>query len=88
VQYFLDLADDHCRIGAPNTPSAAISEQKRNYMRLDHDDWIRWWNAVNVQGGKHDKNIDFYWADNFPIRTPTLLRVVLVEPQLTAVLCK
>ncbi|KJX92963.1 DSBA oxidoreductase like protein [Zymoseptoria brevis] len=70
-------------IGAPNTPSAAISEQKRNYMNQDHKDWYRWWNAVNAQTGNHDKNIDFYWADNFPIRTPTLLRVALVEPRLT-----
>jgi hypothetical protein len=57
-------------------------------MMLDHGDWVRWWNAVNEQTGKKDKNIDFYWADNFPIRTPTLLRVALAEPGLTTALCK
>lgn len=66
---------------------AAISEQKRNYSSLDHGDWVRWWNAVNVQSGQPDKNIDFYWADKFPIRTPTVLRAVLAEPKLEAVLC-
>lgn len=48
-------------IGAPNLPMSAISEQKRNYMRLDHGDWVRWWNAINLQEGKPDKKIDFYW---------------------------
>ncbi|KAF2214389.1 hypothetical protein CERZMDRAFT_37374 [Cercospora zeae-maydis SCOH1-5] len=69
-------------IGAPNLPMAAMSEQKRNYSRLDHGDWVRWWNAVNVQEGKPNKSIDFHWADVFPIRTPTLLKAVLVEPKL------
>ncbi|KAK3714741.1 hypothetical protein LTR37_007721 [Vermiconidia calcicola] len=61
---------------------AAISEQKRNYMQLDHRDWVRWWNAVNDQEGRPDRNIDFHWADIFPIRTPMLLKAVLVEPKL------
>ncbi|EME40092.1 hypothetical protein DOTSEDRAFT_179024 [Dothistroma septosporum NZE10] len=73
-------------IGAPNTPMAAISEQKRNYSTLDHSDWVRWWNAINEQDGCPDKNIDFYWADKFPIRTPTVLRAALVEPKLVDVL--
>ncbi|CAK1359127.1 hypothetical protein CB0940_05386 [Cercospora beticola] len=73
-------------IGAPNLPMAAISEQKRNYSKLDHGDSVRWWNAINVQEGKPDKNIDFYWADQFPIRTPTVLKAVLVEPKLCDVL--
>ena len=67
---------------------SAISEQKRTYSNLDHGDWVRWWNAVNEQNGRPDKKIDFYWADNFPIRTPTVLRAVLVEPKLVDVLCK
>ena len=75
-------------IGAPNTPMTAVSEQKRNYMQLDHGDWCRWWNAVNEQEGKPDKPVEFYWADKFPIRTPTVLRAVLVEPKLVDVLCK
>ena len=75
-------------IGAPNLPMAAISEQKRNYSKLDHGDWVRWWNAINVQEGKPDKNVDFYWADQFPIRTPTVLKAVLVESKLCDVLCE
>ena len=61
---------------------AAISEQKRKYSQLDHTDWVRWWNEVNKQEGSPDKNIDFHWADIFPIRTPTCLRAVIVEPKL------
>ena len=66
---------------------AAISEQKRKYSQLDHTDWVRWWNQVNKQEGSPDKNIDFHWAEIFPIRTPTLLRTVLVEPNLIGPLC-
>lgn len=76
------------RIGAPNLPMAAISEQKRNYSQLDHRDWVRWWNAVNEQEGLPDKIVDFHWADIFPIRTPAVLRAVLVQPELIGPLCK
>lgn len=75
-------------IGAPNTPSTAISKQKREYMSKDHGDWVRFWNAVNAQTGGKDKEIEFYWADNFPIRTPSLLRVAMVEPATVSVLCE
>lgn len=75
-------------IGAPNTPMSAVSEQKRNYSQLDHQDWCRWWNAINEQEGKPDKPIEFYWADVFPIRTPTVLRAALAEPGLVGPLCK
>ena len=67
---------------------AAISETKRNYSQLDHMDWTHWWNDINFQEGRPDKNIDFHWADKFPIRTPTVLRAVLVEPRLVDVLCE
>lgn len=67
---------------------ATVSESKRKYSQLDHTDWVRWWNDINQQEGRPDKNIDFYWADIFPIRTPTVLRAVLVEPKLIDVLCK
>ena len=63
---------------------AAVSETKRLYSQWDHVCWTRRWNAINVQEGRPDKNIDFYWADVFPIRTPTVLRAVLVEPRLDA----
>lgn len=65
----------------------AISEAKREYMRLDQADWVRWWNDVNHQDGRPDKNINFYWVDIFPIRTPAVLRAVLVEPRLVDILC-
>ncbi|KAF2169738.1 hypothetical protein M409DRAFT_64765 [Zasmidium cellare ATCC 36951] len=71
-------------IGAPNTPSTAVSVQKLNYSNLDHSDWVRWWNAVNEQNGRPDQPIDFYWADIFPIRTPTVLRAAIAEPALVA----
>lgn len=67
-------------IGAPNLPSSVISPTKAAWMRQDHADWTSYWNAVNIQEGSPDKNIDFYWADNFPIRTPTVLRVAMTEP--------
>ncbi|RMZ88197.1 hypothetical protein DV736_g4584, partial [Chaetothyriales sp. CBS 134916] len=73
-------------IGAPNLPSLAVSEAKRAYLQLDHSDWTRWWNAVNEQEGKPDKTIEFYWADIFPIRTPMVLRAVLANPDLCALL--
>ncbi|CAK3966239.1 disulfide with oxidoreductase activity [Lecanosticta acicola] len=73
-------------IGAPNLPTSTVSEQKRNYNALDHGDWVRWWNAVNLQDGKPDQDIAFYWADKFPIRTPTVLRAAIAEPRLVEVL--
>lgn len=75
-------------IGAPDTPGQSVSVQKQRYNSLDHADWVRFWNAVNEQNGKPDEKIDFYWADKFPIRTPTVLRMAMVEPKLVPVLCK
>lgn len=81
-------------IGAPNMPMMAISRAKAEWSRRDHADWTRWWNAVDVQEGQQqggkgkDGPIKFYWADKFPIRTPTVLRVGIVEPAATKVLCK
>lgn len=66
----------------------ALSEAKRKYMGLDQADWVQWWNDINHQNGRPDKNIDFSWPDVFPIRTPTVLRTVLVEPRLVDVLCE
>ncbi|KAF2752995.1 protein disulfide [Pseudovirgaria hyperparasitica] len=73
-------------IGAPDAPMTAYSKQKRNYSMLDHGDWVRWWNAVGAQEKEGDRQISFHWADKFPIRTPTVLRVSLVEPGTTGVL--
>ncbi|KAH8726424.1 DSBA-like thioredoxin domain-containing protein [Phaeosphaeriaceae sp. PMI808] len=68
-------------IGAPNLPMGAVSAAKALWSRQDHADWVAYWNAVNVQEGRTDKNIDFHWADVFPIRTPTVLRVAIAEPK-------
>ncbi|ORX95886.1 DSBA-like thioredoxin domain-containing protein [Clohesyomyces aquaticus] len=73
-------------IGAPNLPMTAVSKAKTIYMSRDHEDWVRFWNAVNVQEGSPDKSIDFHWADIFPIRTPTVLRCAIVEPRCVATL--
>ncbi|KAF2676294.1 thioredoxin-like protein [Lentithecium fluviatile CBS 122367] len=66
-------------IGAPNMPMLAISPTKAMWSRQDHADWTRYWNAVNAQEGSTDANINFHWADIFPIRTPTLLRCAIVD---------
>lgn len=79
-------------IGAPNMPMLAVSPAKASWSRRDHADWTRWWNAVDVQEGQSEKGKDgkikFHWADVFPIRTPTVLRVGIVEPATTKLLCK
>jgi 2-hydroxychromene-2-carboxylate isomerase len=75
-------------IGAPNMPMLAVSNTKAAWSRQDHEDWTAWWNAVNEQEGQADKVVDFYWADVFPIRTPTVLRVAIAEPKTTALLCE
>lgn len=75
-------------IGAPNMPMLAYSKAKTDWSRRDHEDWCAWWNAVNVQKGKKDKSIAFEWAKTFPIRTPTVLRVGIVEPKTVSLLCK
>lgn len=75
-------------IGAPNMPMLAISPTKAAWSKQDHADWTTYWNAVNVSEGGADKAIDFHWADVFPIRTPTVLRVAIVEPETVPLLCK
>ncbi|KAF2008691.1 thioredoxin-like protein [Aaosphaeria arxii CBS 175.79] len=67
-------------IGAPNLPMAAVSQSKALWSRQDHADWVHYWNSVNEQEGRPDKNIDFHWADIFPIRTPTVLRCAIADP--------
>jgi hypothetical protein len=68
-------------------PMSAVSQAKLVYMRHDHDDWVKFWNAVNNQEGGPDKPINFYWADIFPIRTPTVLRCAIEEPSGVSALC-
>ncbi|KAF2272229.1 thioredoxin-like protein [Westerdykella ornata] len=67
-------------IGAPNLPMAAVSAQKAAWSRQDHADWVSFWNAVNEQEGRPDKPINFHWASIFPIRTPTVLRCAMADP--------
>jgi 2-hydroxychromene-2-carboxylate isomerase len=74
-------------IGAPNMPMLAISPAKAVWSRQDHADWTAYWNAVNISEGGDDKHITFHWADVFPIRTPTVLRVAIVEPATVPLLC-
>lgn len=75
-------------IGAPNMPMLAISPAKASWSKQDHADWTAYWNAVNVSEGGQDNAIAFHWADVFPIRTPTVLRVAIVEPRTVPLLCK
>lgn len=75
-------------IGAPNMPMLTVSKPKAQWSRQDHADWTAYWNAVNSQEGGKDKHIDFHWATQFPIRTPTALRVCIVEPKTIPFLCK
>lgn len=67
-------------IGAPMLPSGSVSPAKATWSRQDHADWTHYWNSVNAQEGSPDKAVSFYWADIFPIRTPTVLRVAIAEP--------
>ncbi|KAF1979552.1 thioredoxin-like protein [Bimuria novae-zelandiae CBS 107.79] len=73
-------------IGAPDFPGGADSPTKAAWSRQDQGDYVRFWNAVNVQKGRPDKNIDFHWPDVFPIRTPTVLRCAIVEPSTVPIL--
>ena len=75
-------------IGAPNMPMLAVSPAKAAWSRQDHGDWAAYWNAVNLSQGSQDKEIAFHWADVFPIRTPTVLRIAIVEPATVPLLCK
>lgn len=68
-------------------PMLAISPAKAVWSRQDHADWTAYWNAVNISEGGDDKHITFHWADVFPIRTPTVLRVAIVEPATVPLLC-
>ncbi|KAI4682221.1 uncharacterized protein J4E88_005111 [Alternaria novae-zelandiae] len=71
-------------IGAPNLPGSAVSPTKAKWSRQDHADWTEYWNAVSAQDG--GRQVKFHWADTFPIRTPTVLRVAIVEPETTKLL--
>ncbi|KAI1335474.1 protein disulfide [Xylariaceae sp. FL0016] len=66
-------------IGAPMMPSTVVSEQKRQYGLRDLFDWVKFWGAVDEQEGRGERQAQFRWPDNFPIRSPTLLRCAIVN---------
>ncbi|KAL1799484.1 hypothetical protein ACET3X_003521 [Alternaria dauci] len=72
------------QIGAPEMAEMGMSPAKALWTRQDHADWTQYWNAISAQDGR--RGFKFQWAEIFPIRTPTLLRVALVEPQTTNLL--
>ena len=74
-------------IGAPMLPMAAVSAAKRRWVQQDHADWVAWWNAVAASTGREDGRVAFRWASVFPIRTPEVLRVAIVEPKTIPCLC-
>lgn len=74
-------------IGAPMLPMAAVSVAKRTWVQQDHADWVRWWNSVAESTGTEEGKLGFTWASVFPIRTPTVLRVGIVEPKAVPALC-
>jgi hypothetical protein len=64
-----------------------ISPQKQAYTRQDQADWVRHWNAINSQEKGLEKPIKLRFPDIFPIRSPVLLRIAMVEPKTIPVLC-
>jgi len=78
---------ESCRIGSPMIPMLAMSPQKQAYIRQDQADWVRHWNAINSQESGPEKPIKLRFPDIFPIRSPVLLRIAMVEPKTTPVLC-
>lgn len=69
-------------------PMLAMSPQKRAYSGKDQSDWIRHWNAINVQSGNLDQEIKLRFPDQFPIRSPTLLRVSMVDAKTIPFMCE
>ncbi|CAJ2509892.1 Uu.00g057920.m01.CDS01 [Anthostomella pinea] len=67
-------------IGAPQMPGAAISQQKRQYGLQDLLDWAEFSGQVDAQQGQSYGPIAFCWPDNFPIRSPTMLRRAIANP--------
>jgi 2-hydroxychromene-2-carboxylate isomerase len=74
-------------IGAPMLPMAAVSVAKRKWVQQDHADWVAWWSAVALSSRRKDGQVEFQWASVFPIRTPEVLRVAIVELKTIPVLC-
>jgi DSBA-like thioredoxin domain len=67
-------------------PMLEMSPQKQLYSRQDQLDWQRHWNGLNSQANRPEKPIALQWPDVFPIRSPTLLRLSIVDPNLIPVL--
>ncbi len=75
-------------IGVPMVPMSVVSKAKARFSRQDLMDWTDYWNAVSLQEGRKEEVYKFYWTDYFPLKTPTVLKVGIVEPKTTALLCK
>ncbi|KAK4700647.1 hypothetical protein P7C70_g5596, partial [Phenoliferia sp. Uapishka_3] len=67
-------------IGTPMMPMLTMPEVKRKYVLQDQRDWTKYWNAVNAQESPPDEPVELNWPDTFPIRSPTALRVAILEP--------
>ena len=63
------------RIGTPNVPMMAFSEQKRAYMARDMQEWLSWW------------KIEMNWPSKFPIRSVLPLRAAIVQPAIWHHVC-
>ncbi|MEC7240950.1 MAG: 2-hydroxychromene-2-carboxylate isomerase [Myxococcota bacterium] len=61
-------------IGTPLIPIFEMSVPRQNYMQRDLREWAKWW------------NVPFTFAEVFPMRTVTPLRVALQQPQTTALI--
>ncbi|KAH8681715.1 thioredoxin-like protein [Xylariales sp. PMI_506] len=74
------------KIGAPMLPMMATSKPKMEYGQNDLRDWARFWNKVNEQEGISTGPLPFRWPDQFPIRSPTMLRCAIIDPTCIPVL--
>jgi 2-hydroxychromene-2-carboxylate isomerase len=58
------------QIQTPDVPFLAMNASKQKYILKDLTDWAKFW------------NVPFYFNAHFPIRTPQLLRLSIIEPRL------
>ncbi len=61
-------------IGTPLVPIHTFAQARRDYQRVDLDDWAGWW------------GVPFRFPSQFPFRTVTALRVAIVAPETTDVI--
>ena len=72
------------QLGTANAPLLNLSQNKRNYL----NDELTYWNEFILEQQEEDTNsrnlvdASIQWPDQFPIRTVTPLRVIILEPKL------